>query len=348
MKKLNLIIVLAAGLLIFSCKKDKITQSPQSTHLNDVNNNLNYASRGLSPCVGTTGISANAGVLEFSTKNHFNDVVRDIQFRHDSLCNSDSLDFFKVSRCFESNFNYTSLRSIIYDSHIAALNHDTYDIANDLDGKYMPHVGIRTVCNNKGEVKIEGELHVFTSYGDVFIVHDGSTNFTNAIISQNFNALRNVSRYKMDGSEYYYDNNGAEVLRNGKKDCKTWNHLNNKYYNSGRRMIRLRNWTLNLPTLNTSGSETWAYRKVGSTWVLAWVNGLNVTFGGSIHNTNCDWMVNMSGSNSGNNVHHRRTSNDIWTSNGFAMNVARRVNNGTFGGNAWHSNQSGTLNITVH
>lgn len=112
-------------------------------------------------------------------------------------------------------------------------------------------------------------------------------------------------------------------------------------------MIRLSNWTLNAPTLNTTGSETWVYRKVGITWVLAWVSGLNVNYGGDIHNKNCDWMVFMSGANSGSNNHHRRAANDVWTSNGFAMNVARSVVKNTYGGNAWASG-SGVLNITVN
>lgn len=338
----------AACLTISSCKKDKINQSNRPDKLTSESGNSNQGSRGSSHCINTSGVSVESGVLVFSSKDEFNNTVSEIQLLHDSLCNTDSLDFYKVSECFESGFNYISLRSIIQASHINSLNNDLYDIDNDLDGKYFPHLGIRTVCNYKGEVKVGEELHVYTNYGDIFIVHDGTTNYTDAIISQSFSDLRDVSRYKMDGSEYYYDNSGAEILRSSKKDCKTWNKLDNKYYNNGNRMIRLRNWCLNAPTLNTTGSETWAYRKVGRTWVLAWVNGLNVNYGGNYENSNCDYMAFISGANSGNNVHHRRSSNDIWTSNGYAMNVARRVTNNTYGGNAWHGGFSGTLNITVN
>lgn len=331
-----------------ACKKEDLVKNNTVEPQNTQDNVSQVSQRGLDVCVGINNVSAVNGILRFSSVADFQNTARGIQLRHDSLCNGDSLDFFRVSKCFENNFNYTSLRSIIFTSHLNALSNEIYDIENDLDNKYFPHIGVRTVCNAQGEVFVGNELQVYTAYGDIFIIHNGNTNYTNDIISKEYKNLRNVSRYKMDGSELYYDNLGNESLKSAPKNCKTWLHINNKYYNNGRRMIRLSNFSLNSPNLVSSGSETWVYRKVGPTWVLAWVNGLNVNYGGNFQNKNCDHMAFISGGISGNNAHHRRRANDQWTPNGFAMNIARRVSNGTFGGNAWHASQSGNLNITVH
>ncbi len=331
----KLILLYATASIIFTaCKKESqqsVNQPGQGGNLTTAKDN----SQQRSGCPATNGITCSDGLLVFDGYDNFKLVVEDIQDAYDDTANDDTTNTETQPQCFESNFNYTSLRSVLFTAHTNALANEVYDPSSDIFYHYVPHTGIRTVCNSNGEVLIGQELHIFTNQGDEFIVHNGDRSFTAQINNGDFTTLDGVTQYAYNGSVTDYNNGTAIVIipfTTG--DCKPWTKIKTKTYANNKKMLVLSTWVGNTAYLNTSGSDVTAFRKVLGGWVPMWTDNLYVDYAGNYRNKFCNVMAGLSGNQGPNWAHYRRAANDIFTPNGFANNVFRAVGNGEFGGNA--------------
>ncbi|GAB4143391.1 MAG: hypothetical protein Fur0041_18480 [Bacteroidia bacterium] len=283
MKKL--LYLAAIALLWTSCKKEEILNpasnpSVSSTQLRTAGD--------VTFCNEASLICEQNGVLIFPDLTTLQKVVEDIELKHSEWqANGQSEQAeFKISIRFESLFNYTSLRNHIHNEREVWLENAELNISTDPDDKWVEGIGIRTVINTNGAIKIGNSIFVVKPFGETFEVTDGSFATMTAIVNGQTAGLNKTIIHKADGSQI--DGSNGSVLR-AASDCFSWKTKSDeRTYKSGQRKAKGKVWVHNLPFYANIGSETENFKKKNNgNWQKNNASNIYTASGGTLYDRDC-------------------------------------------------------------
>lgn len=274
----------AISLLWTSCKKEEILNpasnpSVSSTQLRTAGD--------VTFCNEASLVCEQNGVLIFPDVTTLQKVVEDIELKHSEWqANGQSEQAeFKISIRFESLFNYTSLRNQIHNDREIWLNNTELDIATDPDDKWVEGIGIRTVLNSNGAIKIGNAIFVIKPFGETFEVTDGSFATMTAIVNGQTTGLNKTIIHKADGAQV--DGSNGSVLK-AAGDCDGWMTKSGQVnYKSNTRRLKGKVWVHNLPFYANIGSESENFKKNGNNWKKSNANSINTSSAGTLYDNQC-------------------------------------------------------------
>jgi len=282
MKKLFYLASIA--LLWTSCKKEEIL-NPSSNP--SVSSSQLRTAGDVTFCNEASLVSEQSGVLIFPDVTTLQKVVEDIELKHSEWqANGQSeQDEFKISISFESLFNYTSLRNQINNDREIWLNNNELDITNDPDDKWVEGIGIRTVLNSNGAIKIGNSIFVVKQFGDTYEITDGNFETMTAIVNVQTSGLSKTIIHKADGSQV--DGSNGTVLK-AASDCDGWMTKSGQVkYKSNTRLLKGKVWVHNLPFYANIGSKSENFKKSGNNWNKSKANSIYTSSAGTLYDNQC-------------------------------------------------------------
>jgi hypothetical protein len=253
------------------------------------------------------------GVLVFPSLEAFQKVVEDIDQKHEQWpANGESEEAeYKVSPRFEAMFSYSSLRKQIHNERELWLNNDELDINNDPSDKWTEGIGLRTVLNSNGAVKIGNIIYVCRAFGETFEISDGDFTTMNSIIGGQITGLPNTILHKADGSEI--DASNGNILK-AADDCFAWKSASGESnYSGGNRKLKGKVWVHNLPFYANIGSESEHFKKKNNGgWKKEKANTITTQSGGTLYDRNCRTSGNISIGQTKNNKKQVSSSVTYW------------------------------------
>lgn len=229
-------------------------------------------------------------------------VTEDIELKHSEWqANGQSEQAeFKISIRFEALFNYISLRSVIHNEREAWLNNTELDLASDPDDKWVEGIGIRTLINSNGAIKIGNSIYIVKPYGETYEVTDGNFETMTAIVNGQTTGLNKTIIHRADGSEI--DGSNGNVLK-AASDCFSWKTKSDeRTYKSGTRKAKGKVWVHNLPFYANIGSETENFKKKSNGgWQKNNANTIYTASGGRLYDRDCKDSGTISMSKTKNN-----------------------------------------------
>lgn len=190
-------------------------------------------------------------------------------------------------------FDYSSLRNIIQTKRELWFNTSELDIKNDPDDKWVEGIGIRTVLNSNGAIKIGNIIYVVKPLGETFEITDGSFETMTLIINGQTSGLHKTIIHKADGSEI--DGNNGSVLKVA-AECKGWrSNSKEEPYKSGTRKLKRKVWVHNFPFYASVGSESENFRKKNNgSWTTSNASSIGTTSGGVLYSNLCNYFDKLS------------------------------------------------------
>lgn len=295
----NLLYCAALTIFIVGCKKEQLN-APLNNSQNSVAQ-LRTAGD-VTFCSETSLVCEQNGVLIFPNISTLQKVVEDIELKHSEWQANGQAEQaeFKISIRFESLFSYSSLRNSIFNERETWLNNTELNLATDPDDKWVEGLGIRTVLNSNGAIKIGNSIFIVKPLGETFEVIDGSIETMTAIINGQTSGLNKTIIYKADGSEI--DGSNGNILK-AADECFSWKTKSDeRTYKSGQRKVKGKVWVHNLPFYANIGSESENFKKKNNgSWQKNHASTIYTASGGTLYDRNCKDFGNISMSKTRNN-----------------------------------------------
>lgn len=321
--------------ILTSCKKENLL--PENN--NSQNPTMKTRSSGdVQFCLEASLVCEQNGVLIFPSLDAFQKVVEDIDRKHEQWsANGESEEAeYKISLRFEAMFSYSSLRKQIYNERELWLNNDELDINNDPSDKWTEGIGLRTVLNSNGAVKIGNIIYVCRAFGETFEIADGNFETMNLIIGGQRTGLTNTILHKADGSEV--DASNGNVLKVA-DDCFAWRTKSDeRTYNNNARKLKGKVWVHNLPFYANIGSESEHFKKKNNGgWKKHKADIITTQSSGTLYDRHCRTSGNISIGQTKNNKKQVSSSVTYW-------NQKTQSKNGQYG--SYHYSKEGSHSVS--